>query len=265
MNIYQGIAIGLVVIAVAWDLATRRIPNLLTFGAALAAFAVHAYVEGWTGAGTSLAGWVVGAAFFFPFFALRGMGAGDVKLLAAVGAWLGPAAIVWVALFSGVAGGVFGLVVAALSGYLNKAFANLYGLLGYWRLAGIRPAPELMLSTSGRPAFGVCGSRPRRTDGDVMVAMNSVTGRLRSERGAELIEFALVFPILLLVVLGIVDFGFLFQRMEVVTNAAREGARIAVLPGYATGDVQARVQNYVQTGGLPTTTAPLNPVIQSPT
>ena len=108
MNIYQGIAIGLAVIAVVWDLATKRIPNLLTFGAALAAFAVHGFVEGWTGAGTSFAGWVVGAAFFFPFFALRGMGAGDVKLLAAVGAWLGPAAIVWVALFSGSPGACSG-------------------------------------------------------------------------------------------------------------------------------------------------------------
>jgi Flp pilus assembly protein TadG len=88
----------------------------------------------------------------------------------------------------------------------------------------------------------------------------SIRARLSSECGAELIEFALVFPLLLMVVLGIVDFGFLFQRMEVVTNAAREGARIAVLPGYATADVTARVLNYVQTGGVPTTA--LNPVIQ---
>ena len=83
--------------------------------------------------------------------------------------------------------------------------------------------------------------------------------RLKSERGAELIEFALVFPLLLLIVLGIVDFGFLFQRMEVITNAAREGARIAVLPGYGVADVQARVTNYVQTGGVPTTAT--NPVV----
>ncbi len=51
------------------------------------------------------------------------------------------------------------------------------------------------------------------------------------ERGAELVEFAFVFPTLLLVMLGIIDFGFLFQRYEVVTNAAREGARVAILPG----------------------------------
>ena len=85
--------------------------------------------------------------------------------------------------------------------------------------------------------------------------MKSTATRARSERGAELIEFALVFRLLLMVVLGIVDFGFLFQRMEVVTNAAREGARIAVLPGYLEADVRARVCNFVQTGGIPVTGA----------
>ncbi|HEV3058433.1 MAG TPA: TadE family protein [Vicinamibacterales bacterium] len=68
--------------------------------------------------------------------------------------------------------------------------------------------------------------------------------------GAELIEFALVFPLLLFVVLGVIDFGFLFQRYEVVTNAAREGARVAVLPGYSDADVQTRVNQYLTAGGL---------------
>ena len=73
----------------------------------------------------------------------------------------------------------------------------------------------------------------------------------RNERGSELIEMALCFPLLLMVVLGIVDFGFLFQRYEVVTNAAREGARVAVLPGYSTADIQSRVDSYATAGGLP--------------
>jgi Flp pilus assembly protein TadG len=95
-----------------------------------------------------------------------------------------------------------------------------------------------------------------------MAEMNSMKGRLSSERGAELIEFALIFPLLLLVMLGIVDFGFLFQRYEVLTNATREGARIAVLPGYATADVKLRVCNYLQTGGVPTTVCgTTNPVV----
>ena len=88
-----------------------------------------------------------------------------------------------------------------------------------------------------------------------MISPISPKRAAKSERGAELIEFALVFPLLLFVVLGIVDFGFLFQRMEVITNAAREGARIAVLPGYSVPDVQDRVCDYVVSGGVPMTQA----------
>jgi prepilin peptidase CpaA len=151
MDPYQGAAVVVALVAAAWDLATRRIPNELTFGAALAGLCVHAYVAGWSGAGLSLAGWLVGVAFFFPFFALGGMGAGDVKLLGAIGAWLGPAETVWVALFSGMAGGVMAVFVAAFSGYLSQAFSNVWGLLLYWRIAGVRPAPDLMLSSHRGP------------------------------------------------------------------------------------------------------------------
>jgi Flp pilus assembly protein TadG len=72
----------------------------------------------------------------------------------------------------------------------------------------------------------------------------------RSERGAELIEFAIVVPILLLLISGIVDFGMMFRTYEAVTNAAREGARVGVLPGYAPADVQARVDAYLGAAGL---------------
>ena len=69
-----------------------------------------------------------------------------------------------------------------------------------------------------------------------------------NERGAELIEFALVLPLLLAMFAGIVDFGRMFQRLEVTTNAAREGARLASLPGYSQTDVQNRVRAYMDTG-----------------
>ena len=59
---------------------------------------------------SGVGGWLLGAALFFPMFALRGMGAGDVKLLAAVGAWLGPAQVVWWRSDTSIAGGVLGLV-----------------------------------------------------------------------------------------------------------------------------------------------------------
>ena len=90
--------------------------------------------------------------------------------------------------------------------------------------------------------------------------MVRLPARMRSETGAELVEFALVLPILLLVFGGIVDFGLLLQRQQVVTNAAREGARLAVLPGYSTGDVQSRVTQFVREGMNNTTAAPVTTV-----
>lgn len=88
---------------------------------------------------------------------------------------------------------------------------------------------------------------------------------LRGETGAELVELAVVLPLLLILIAGIVDFGFLLQSFQVVTNAAREGARIGVLPGYNTADVQGRVASYVTAAGLPgTPTTTVNSVSITP-
>ena len=73
---------------------------------------------------------------------------------------------------------------------------------------------------------------------------------LGSERGAEVIEFAIILPLLLLIIFGIVDFGFLFQRYVVLTNAAMEGARVRVLPGYGDADAEARARAYAVDGGM---------------
>jgi Flp pilus assembly protein TadG len=72
----------------------------------------------------------------------------------------------------------------------------------------------------------------------------------RDARGAELLEFAMCLPLLLLVVAGIIDFGLMFQAFEVVTNSAREGARLRVLPGYNNADAQNRVNTYLNASGL---------------
>lgn len=77
--------------------------------------------------------------------------------------------------------------------------------------------------------------------------------RLRSARGAELIELALILPLLLLLIGGVVDFAFMFQAFEVINNAAREGARMRVLPGYNNADAASRVAAYVSAAGLPAT------------
>jgi Flp pilus assembly protein TadG len=77
----------------------------------------------------------------------------------------------------------------------------------------------------------------------------------RGERGQATIEMALTLPLLLLVVLGVFDFGLMFQRFEVVTNAAREGARLAVLTSqYTTAAAQQRALDYLASGGIKATT-----------
>ena len=139
------------VLAVASDIRTRRIPNVLTLGGALAALVYMGATSGLSGLGAAAAGWLIGAALFFPFFALRGMGAGDVKLLAALGAWLGPNDAVWLAIFAAIAGGVFGIVVAMAGGYFRTAFRNLWVILTHWRVAGIQPVPGLTLTDSKAP------------------------------------------------------------------------------------------------------------------
>jgi prepilin peptidase CpaA len=144
-------AASLVLLACIPDLRTRRIPNALTFGAALVALAFHVATNGLSGAAMSVSGWFLGAALFFPFFALRGMGAGDVKLLAAVGAWVGPSQVIWVALLTSVAGGVLGIVVALFHGYLRNAWTNMVGLLIQWRVSGIRPIENVTLAGSRGP------------------------------------------------------------------------------------------------------------------
>jgi prepilin peptidase CpaA len=145
------VAVVVGLIAVGFDVHTRRIPNWLTFGAAGVAFVYAAAGSGLAGIGTAAAGWVTGAALFMPFFLLGGMGAGDVKLLAALAAWLGPAQSLWLAIFAGMAGGVLGLAVAVAHGYLRTAGSNLFLMFMHWRTQGLTPVPGLTLRDSASP------------------------------------------------------------------------------------------------------------------
>ncbi|HSQ04387.1 MAG TPA: TadE/TadG family type IV pilus assembly protein [Burkholderiales bacterium] len=72
----------------------------------------------------------------------------------------------------------------------------------------------------------------------------------RDQRGAALLEMAFTLPLLLLISVGIFEFGRAFEVWQVLTNAAREGARVAVLPGISDAMVTARVQQYANAGVL---------------
>jgi Flp pilus assembly protein TadG len=86
---------------------------------------------------------------------------------------------------------------------------------------------------------------------------------IRDTRGSEIVEMAFVLPMLLFLMGGILDMGFLFNRYETLTNAAREGARMAAIPGAAEGDVKARVNSYLTAAGIDTAavTTSVTPVV----
>jgi Flp pilus assembly protein TadG len=80
---------------------------------------------------------------------------------------------------------------------------------------------------------------------------DTIMRRLRNERGAALIETAVTLPLILLVSVGIFEFGRAYQTWQVLTNAAREGARIAVLLDTTDAQVTNTVRTYITDGGLP--------------
>jgi Flp pilus assembly protein TadG len=79
--------------------------------------------------------------------------------------------------------------------------------------------------------------------------MNAIK-RFRSQQGAALLEAAITIPMILMICVGIFEFGRAYQTWQVLTNAAREGARLACLAGPTDADVRARVNTYLQGGGL---------------
>ena len=138
--------------AACWfDVRTRRIPNRLTFPAAALGVVAATVAHGGHGSVASGAGLLVGLALFFPLFVLKGLGAGDVKLMGALGAWLGACDAFGVAFYTTLAGGVLALALIARHRYSRQAVQNLWLLLMHFRVFGIRPLDSLTLETSAGP------------------------------------------------------------------------------------------------------------------
>lgn len=123
----------LVVLIAASDLRSRRIPNVLTFGGALAGLLWQMALGGLAGLGQGALGLLTGLGLLLPVYLLGGMGAGDVKALAALGAWLGPRQCLVVFCYMGLAGGLLSLGVLLwrrlLGVYLRRGWQWLLSLI----------------------------------------------------------------------------------------------------------------------------------------
>ncbi|MFN7922854.1 MAG: prepilin peptidase [Bryobacteraceae bacterium] len=148
----------------AWDLHSRRIPNWLTVGAFAAGLVLQAIGFGWSGVSTGLMGVGVALAITVPLFALRALGGGDVKLMAATAAMTGAMPFITVFVINAVVGGVAAIALALYKGRLKQTLSNT-GAIVSSIASGRAPhedRPELDISrpqaiTLPRGAiFGVC-------------------------------------------------------------------------------------------------------------
>jgi prepilin peptidase CpaA len=154
--------------ASAQDLRTRRIPNELTATMAAAGLALAvAHVSG-VSVAASLLGIVVGVLVMLPGHALGATGAGDVKLMAAVGAFIGPALVIAAFLATAIAGGVLALVVAARRGSMATTLAHTGKLV----IDGGRAKP--LIEAAARPNRFAYG--PAIAIGTLVVVIGQLRG-----------------------------------------------------------------------------------------
>ena len=144
------------ILATAFDLHQRRIPNALTLPVIVGGMIYWSYLNGVDGFMHSTGGLLLGFAFLLPVYLFGGMGAGDVKLMGAVGSILGPQGVFIAFLYSAIAGGVYALFVLARSRVLKQT-AGRYGFMlrGYLvtgQLTYLSPAAEEKLP---RLCYGV--------------------------------------------------------------------------------------------------------------
>ena len=138
-------ALFAVTVASVADLRTRRIPNWLVFPFLIAGVAASAAMHGWAGLESSVLGFLAGAGVLAPFYLLGGMGMGDLKLMAAVGAWIGPHQVLFAFVFMGLAGGLMALVWAIRGGFVQESLDGTADLIFGFRKRGLRPHATLTL------------------------------------------------------------------------------------------------------------------------
>ena len=117
------------------DARTRRIPNVLSFGAMLAGFGLNALYFGVSGLGISLGGLLAAAAILLPSFAVGGIGAGDVKMMGAIGALLGPQLALAGLGLGMIFGGLIMLAHLARRGRLKEKLGSTWAMVAAASLA----------------------------------------------------------------------------------------------------------------------------------
>ncbi len=139
------LALALTLSAAVLDWRSRRIPNWLTVPGLLLGVAAHAVLSGWHGVLFGLEGAGLVLVLLLPLVLLRGLGAGDWKLMGAVGALLGPVLVLFVLLGSFLASGLMAVTQMMRTGRIVETFRNLWILLRGFFSFGLRAHPQISL------------------------------------------------------------------------------------------------------------------------
>lgn len=131
------------------DVRARRIPNLLTYGSLMAALGCRTTFAGWHVLAQGAEGMLIGGGVFFLFFVVRGIGAGDVKLMAAVSAWVGAWPAVHVMVYTAFAGLAIAIFYMVFYRRIGSTLLNAGALLRFHLTSGVKPHPEINLQDPG--------------------------------------------------------------------------------------------------------------------
>jgi len=146
--IYSAAALVCALIGTGYDIREHRIPNLLTGSSILAGLLLHGILGGWSQLGSSALAGSIGGLIFALFYWAGGMGAGDVKLMIAVGCLMGLAPLRVMLLATSLSGAVIGLAIAIYRGQLRQTLTNVASIMAHHGREGLTPHPELSLANS---------------------------------------------------------------------------------------------------------------------
>jgi prepilin peptidase CpaA len=145
---YPAAATACALVGSVFDVKSRRIPNFVTMPAFLFGLALHLALGGWRQLLSSLAAGLICAAVFLVFYIAGGMGAGDVKLILAVGCIAGLSHVAYLLVLTALSGGVMAIVWAVARGQLQQTIMNVGELASHHRHAGLQPHPDLNLKNA---------------------------------------------------------------------------------------------------------------------
>lgn len=142
---YAVIAAVCACVACVFDIRDRRIPNRLTGPVLFLGIAAHAFFSGWKGLADAMLAALLGGLVFLLFHLAGGMGAGDVKLMAATASVVGTSSLGLLLISTGLAGGLLALGVSVARDVLRQTMTNALAVAAHHRSNGLSPHPELNL------------------------------------------------------------------------------------------------------------------------